>query len=119
MYVPREMVADIKLAEATRTSVGEYTRTTTEDYAKGLGYVGTVLAAVGTAGGSSVVQGVGIVALGGAYSLDRSPQNLLSLATGPLSKGASIFHKPFGEVIENIGYINDAITIACDIPLKC
>jgi hypothetical protein len=122
MYVPRDMVADIKLAEATNTSVGEYTRTTPEEYAKGIGYVGGTLATIGSGG----VAYFGWAALGGAAWLDPSPQNLIGALVGPFSKMMGPLDEVFypgsqtlEQTINTIGHINDGITVACDIPLRC
>ena len=116
---PFQTAEGVLAEQSGAESITDFNTTTLKKVAKALGYVGTALATAGTAGGSLVVQGVGVIVLGGACSLDPSPQNLISVATGPLGKGAGYFYKPLGEVIENIGYVNDAITIACDIPLKC
>ena len=122
MYVPIEMVADIKLAEATRTSIGEYTRTTNEDVAKGLSYTGGVLATIGTGGWAYL----GWATLGGAAWLDPTIQNQIGAVTGPFSKLMGPLDEVFypgtqtlETTINNVGHINDAVTFACDIPLKC
>ncbi len=121
-WVPQSMAADIHLARETGSTIGEYTRTTKEDVAKGLGYTGGVLATLGTGGWAYF----GWATLGGAAWLDPTVQNQIGAVTGPFSK----LMGPLDEVlypgsqtlestINNVGHINDAITLACDIPLKC
>jgi hypothetical protein len=108
-----------KLASQSGTTLDKYVITTDKDYAKALGYVGGTLAAMGSGGGSLLLQGAGWTMLGGAYSLDQSPQNLISVAVGPLSAGANFIYRPLAQTISNIGHLNDSVTVACDIPLRC
>ena len=108
-----------QMASNSGINLADYVITTEKDYAKALGYVGGTLTAMGTGGGSLMLTGTGWTMLGGAYSLDQSPQNLISVATGPLSAGTSFIYRPLAQTISNIGHLNDAVTVACDIPLRC
>lgn len=108
-----------QMASNSGTNLADYVITTEKDYAKALGYVGGTFAAMGTGGGSLLLSGTGWTMLGGAYSLDQSPQNLISLAVGPLSAGASFIYRPLAQTISNVGHLNDAVTVACDVPLRC
>ncbi|WP_092593840.1 hypothetical protein [Pseudidiomarina indica] len=102
--------------------MSDYIETTKEEAATALGYLGTGLATLGT--GGTVF--AGWLILGSAAVLDPSLQNIIGATTGPLGKamrpvddfffpGAT----PLQQTIENVGHLNTAVTVACDIPFKC
>jgi len=110
------------LATQTGEVMSDYVHTTKEEVAKAGGYIGGALAAAGSGGTAAV----GVLILGGSAVLDPTPQNVIGAVTGPLGRMIrpldDFFYPggaPLEQIIKNVGHVNNAVTVVCDIPLRC
>lgn len=95
-------------------STKDYVSTTGKELAKGISYVGM---AVGTAGANALVT---TAFAGITYSLDSSPENLISFVLGPLGKMVGFVDEGLNtgntlrETVENVGTLMNGIQVMQD-----